>query len=1064
MQSESERDERVMAILVEALQRPPWERHEYVRTASEADEALRQDVAAALEWEQRTAGVSRHSERWRRVEDLHLKARRRRRISLGRFLATACAADDRLRCEVEALLKQDTPEGNELRNTQSGTVTSSRIQAGADPIDVPPGKESVGVQPIGRKLNRCFLWAAAFWSAAVFACYGIGTWIIVRPGAKPKALGWTAVMRNHRWIVNGVDPSGPSANRLHKGDWLLAFNGDPRVETIGPELFIYFLPPGSPYTVRVQRKPFETAITFSLSEQQAVPRLTLSRVLALTQGLICLFLGVFMFLLRPDYRVAQLGFALFLTVSVRLLYLTLEPFNVAGQGGLALLIVSLWWMSENWMNALMYHFTFRFFSNLLKERFWSILTLLLYLTCVVFSVLNCAWAALLLGGFTSATALASQNLALLNVRDYMTSGFRHGFEAGALVFTIATLAFGYRRAQAGDQRRRVRWLAFGSILGLGPLCIGLAFFVLLDLWHGTVAGSQEWSARLSPLNAATTFGPVVWTYAVVKHRILGVEAVIRQGLKYLFARNVLRILLVLPVVGLILPVALHADRPLADAFGRNTLRLNSTLLIALSVSLKYRRQLGDSLDRRFFREEHDKECVLTDLIERIGEIDLLEDVSAVVCEQLAATMHPCSISVCYREAPGSEMRLRYRSGSGLETGPAVSEGFRILRMARETRKPILLDPGGLPACEGEWVQKMGAHLLVPIGLANQPPGGLLVIGEKRSEEPYAPADLTLLQAIAAQMAVVYERFWLRRQVEMDRRLKYEVLAHVDAQSVDLLKECPACGYCYENREQTCPGDGNPLVHALPVPRTIESRYRLDKRIGQGGMGTVFEALDLRLHRKVAVKLLVGKLFGNPAAIRRFEREAEACARLSHPNIIAIHDFGRIGQEGAYIVMDRLQGRTLGSELKRTGTLSPSAAVDWFDQFLNGLQAAHIAGVAHRDLKPGNIFISALEVGDRITILDFGLAKLSLAEAAEPETLTMFGTVIGTMGYMSPEQLSDQPADTRSDLFSTGVIIYEAITGCLPFDATNYTDLLRTISHGPPPILGRSVEVLQLNTL
>ena len=128
----------------------------------------------------------------------------------------------------------------------------------------------------------------------------------------------------------------------------------------------------------------------------------------------------------------------------------------------------------------------------------------------------------------------------------------------------------------------------------------------------------------------------------------------------------------------------------------------------------------------------------------------------------------------------------------------------------------------MPEFERDWLHNLGAHLVVPIGQTNQPTAGLLVMGEKRSEEPYSPADLKLLQGIAAQMAVVYERVWLREQVEVDRRLRTEVLAHVDAQSVDLLKECPTCGVCYDNREETCVHDGSQLIHTLPVARTIES--------------------------------------------------------------------------------------------------------------------------------------------------------------------------------------------------------------------------------------------------
>lgn len=281
------------------------------------------------------------------------------------------------------------------------------------------------------------------------------------------------------------------------------------------------------------------------------------------------------------------------------------------------------------------------------------------------------------------------------------------------------------------------------------------------------------------------------------------------------------------------------------------------------------------------------------------------------------------------------------------------------------------------------------------------------------------------------------RTWLREQVEVDRRLKYDVLAHVDAQSVDLLKECPACGACYDHREETCVHDFSELTHTLPVGRTIEARYRLNRRIGHGGMGAGFEAQDLRLHRKVAIKVLSGRLFGNLAALRRFEREAEACARLTHPNIVAIHDFGRIGEEGAYLVTEYLNGRTLRSELNRHIKVAPLAAAEWFEQLLNGLQAAHEAGIAHRDLKPENIFITPLDAGgDRITILDFGLAKLRLEDSADRDSLTAPGSVMGTVGYMSPEQLSVQASEERSDLFSTGVMIFETITGTLPFKGSS----------------------------
>ena len=343
---------------------------------------------------------------------------------------------------------------------------------------------------------------------------------------------------------------------------------------------------------------------------------------------------------------------------------------------------------------------------------------MVYAICSLFSVVNGVWAALLFCGFTTATALVSQNAALLNVRDALTNGFRHGFEAGVLLLTVTALVFGYRRVKDSDQRRRVRWLVIGSIVAVVPFFASAGFFLVLDVWHGTPAGRHQWGTRLDPASYSMIAIPLVLTYAVVKHRILGIEVVIRQGVKYLLARNVLRVILVLPIIGLVLPILLHPNRPLADAFSRNSLYLNLTLLIALSVSFKYHKQLGAAVDRKFFREAHDQERVLNELIEQIGEIDSLAEISTLVSQQLMATMHPYSISVFYRETARSELRLRCRSGSGLEMGPALADNLQILRMARETRTPLdslALDRAELPAFERDWLHNMGAHLVVPIG-------------------------------------------------------------------------------------------------------------------------------------------------------------------------------------------------------------------------------------------------------------------------------------------------------------------------------------------------------------
>jgi serine/threonine-protein kinase len=178
--------------------------------------------------------------------------------------------------------------------------------------------------------------------------------------------------------------------------------------------------------------------------------------------------------------------------------------------------------------------------------------------------------------------------------------------------------------------------------------------------------------------------------------------------------------------------------------------------------------------------------------------------------------------------------------------------------------------------------------------------------------------------------------------------------------------------------------------------------------------------------------MVGRLFGNKAAQRRFEREAQMLARLDHENIVGIHDFGTIEGGGAYIVMHYLPGTNLRKDLARLRSIPPDVAGRWIDQLLAGVAAAHEQGVIHRDLKPENVLV-ARPPGSReiIKILDFGLAKLW--EGSDPNTITLAGSVVGTLGYMAPEQMLGEEVDGRADIFALGVIVLESLNGRHPFD-------------------------------
>lgn len=230
-----------------------------------------------------------------------------------------------------------------------------------------------------------------------------------------------------------------------------------------------------------------------------------------------------------------------------------------------------------------------------------------------------------------------------------------------------------------------------------------------------------------------------------------------------------------------------------------------------------------------------------------------------------------------------------------------------------------------------------------------------------------------------------------------------------------------------------------------------SHYRIIKKLGAGGMGEVFLAEDIRLDRKVAIKMLPSRSIGNEQAKKRLFREARAAAALDHPNICAIHEVGEEG-DSSFIVMQYIEGHSLSDKIKNS-PLSPLEIVDIGIQVTEALVEAHAHGILHRDIKPQNVMVTPR---GQVKILDFGLAKIledehSIHSTAEKESrLTETGEVVGTVGYMSPEQLTDLPVDTRSDLFSLGVTLYECATGKAAFSGSSKIQIsLQVIQFDPP---------------
>jgi serine/threonine protein kinase len=257
--------------------------------------------------------------------------------------------------------------------------------------------------------------------------------------------------------------------------------------------------------------------------------------------------------------------------------------------------------------------------------------------------------------------------------------------------------------------------------------------------------------------------------------------------------------------------------------------------------------------------------------------------------------------------------------------------------------------------------------------------------------------------------------------------------------------CPTCGRDYSEDLKFCPQDSSPLqadatiASSSPadplVGRTLDEKYLLEERLGIGGMGTVYRARHLLIDRPVAVKVLNQRFVEDEAAKARFRREAKAAGRLRHTNAVGVTDFGQTTDGYVYLVMELLEGKTLRDLLAKDGPLDLAHAVSIMLQVSSAVAAAHEAGIIHRDLKPANIFIvQRSDVPSVVKVLDFGIAKLAADSFDEDDhqTLTQVGAMIGTPRYMSPEQCNGSALTPAADVYSLGVILYEMLTGTVPF--------------------------------
>jgi hypothetical protein len=639
--------------------------------------------------------------------------------------------------------------------------------------------------------------------------------------------------------------------------------------------------------------------------------------------------------------------------------------------------------------------------------------------------------------------------------------------------TVPTVPFAlWNSRQSNPQERRRLAIFLG---GLAAGFLPMMFAVLLEVFLPPFAAKMSDPAARSlggwilyPLLLSI---PITTAYSVMVDHVLDVRLIVRKALQYALARFTALALAAFPFLALIVYTYNHRDETVTRLLSGGGVYALVGMTIAAMLVFRLRRRVFDAIDRRFFREQYDSRQILASLVEKSRLASNAEEMAFFLQSEIERALHLESVAVLILDSRKDQFRSPQQIVRPLPTSSLLA---MMVGGSAEALDIDLEDPRSmrLPTEDRRWLAEAAIRLIVSLIASDGSLVGMIALGEKRSELPFSKEDRLLLMAIAASVAMSLENRLFRATEYRNRPYALEVASIREEESGEdreLALECQDCRTLLPPGSSSCTGCRG-AVASTTVPYILLGKFRLVRRVGSGGMGVVYSAIDLALGRTVAVKTLPRV---SPEHSMRLRREARAMAAVVHPNLALI--YGAETWRGTpMLIVEYLDGGTLADRLKYA-PLSPRGALQLGIIVADVLERTHAERILHRDIKPSNIGYTRAEVPK---LLDFGLARVLADSRTQGErtdraaaisldattsgpvsnlrSMTVTGNIVGTPLYLSPECIARQRPDPSFDLWALTVVLYEAIAGRNPVERGTVKETLDYISRAAIPDIRQTV--------